>query len=250
VIRHQVEHRAKEKSTLAVSQHMVEQLVERVSHRSSERAVEHVMEKTGERTLEHWGGKVVERSIMEQAGETLGEHALERWTIASSERILERTSEATLERTGKKSSQRWLEHVVSSGRPSVSASHHITARIGRGLLIALPLVGAFFTFYLFMSDVDRWNQEKRHLSTRFSSTSLPYPTTAACWFFAGAGIVDFVDSWIHFGIAYGYVKQLSHHTLSVLEKRSIRCAIVSTLFAVLGEIVSQRNRQRQLLQRQ
>lgn len=99
-------------------------------------------------------------------------------------------------------------------------------RLGRTVLITLPVLGGIFALYLLKSDVERLKEEWTH----------KLKTSSAL--FLGAGIVDCLDSALHFFIAYALVKHLSHRRLAVAEEWSFACAIISTIFAVLGEIAS------------
>lgn len=104
-------------------------------------------------------------------------------------------------------------------------------------MIALPVLGAFFSFYLFKSDFKRWKAERAHLST-LSRPKKRFLVPLAL--FGGAGAADFIDGLLHFGIAYGLIANLAHHSMVVLERFSVGCAVVSTVTAVLGEILSLR----------
>ena len=254
VARHVVEHRAKEKGTLALSQHLAEQLTRHTTEAAGERIVEHMGERAVERStqragreaLEKWGERAGEKALErlgEQASERVFERSSERALEAASERaterIFERSSERALERAGERSTERLFEQSGERALERASeTSARVTMRVGRGLMIALPVLGGFFAFYLFRSDYKRWREEKKFLATLNKSFHLP------SMFFVGAGAADFFDAFLHFGIAYGLVTHLSHGQVAIFERLSILCAIVSTLFAVLGEIVSLRIRKR------
>ena len=254
VARHVVEHRAKEKGTLALSQHLAEQLTRHTTEAAGERIVEHMGERAVERStqragreaLEKWGERAGEKALErlgEQASERVlersSERALEAASERATERIFERSGERALERAGERSTERLFEHSGERALERASeTSARVTMRVGRGLMIALPVLGGFFAFYLFRSDYKRWREEKKFLATLNKSFHLP------SMFFVGAGAADFFDAFLHFGIAYGLVTHLSHGQVAIFERLSILCAIVSTLFAVLGEIVSLRIRRR------
>ena len=274
VARHVVEHRAKEKGTLALSQHLAEQLTRHTTEAAGERIVEHMGERAVERStqragreaLEKWGERAGEKALErlgEQASERVfersneraleaaseratermfersSERALERAGERATDRIFERSGERALERAGERSTERLFEQSGERALERASeTSARVTMRVGRGLMIALPVLGGFFAFYLFRSDYKRWREEKKFLATLNKSFHLP------SMFFVGAGAADFFDAFLHFGIAYGLVTHLSHGQVAIFERLSILCAIVSTLFAVLGEIVSLRIRRR------
>jgi hypothetical protein len=62
--------------------------------------------------------------------------------------------------------------------------------------------------------------------------------------FGGAAVTDAVDAVCHFVIAYGVLRELGHHFLAHVEEVSLACAFVSTLCAVLGEVVAYRRRKK------
>jgi len=103
-------------------------------------------------------------------------------------------------------------------------------RVGRGVLISLPAIGGVFGLYLLRSDLRRAQEEWERGSQGTSSL------------FAGAGAADLTDAVLHFSIAYSLLAGLGHDVLANLEQVSIGCAIVSTVFAVVGEVLSSRRR--------
>jgi hypothetical protein len=58
--------------------------------------------------------------------------------------------------------------------------------------------------------------------------------------FGGAAVTDAVDAVCHFTIAFALLMELGHHFLAQVEEVSLGCAFVSTLCAVLGEVVAYR----------
>jgi hypothetical protein len=65
-------------------------------------------------------------------------------------------------------------------------------------------------------------------------------TKSSTFFFFMAGVADLTDSFLHFFIAYAMMNHLGHSILALPEKASLVCAIVSTVCAVIGELVSLR----------
>ena len=310
---HQVEHRAKEKGTLALSQHLAEHMTtittksteqvgerillergfqgtkstaerflernlqqtgERATERCIEQGLERASERAAERGVEQWGERAAEHAGQrwaQQTGEKGIKRALERWAERAGERTLDRGSEQALERLGKRSGERAVERLGEqsterlfkvAGEKSAEraverssergmerilgiTSEKLTLRIGRGLMIALPVLGGFFAFYLFKSDYHRWLEEKRALPTLIQRKEKkrrhPYLPLVL---FAITGMADFVDAFLHFGIAYGLLAQLGHYRVGLMERLSITCAVISTGFAVWGEILSLRARKR------
>ena len=170
---------------------------------------------------------------MEHAGERAGERAVERIGERTTERSMARSGETALEHLGERSSKQSLERLFGV------TSKRMSLRICRGVMIALPVIGAFFAFYLFKSDYERYIEEKKYLPTLSKPTRGSFLPLAL---FSAAGIADFTDAFLHFGIAYGLLLRFSHHRMVVMERMSVGCAIISTLFAVFGEILSLRIR--------
>ena len=198
-------------------------LIDRGLEQSGERIAERTFERSGdrlvERGLEHSGGHLVERGL---------EHGSERLV----ERGFERSGERLVERGAKQSGERILERSTTKGPGRVLerifgiSSERIVLRLGRAILITLPVLGGIFALYLLKSDMKRLKEEWDH---KFKISSA---------LFLGAGIVDGLDSALHFFIAYALWKHLSHGRLAVAEEWSLACAIISTVFAVAGEIIS------------
>jgi len=228
-----------------------ERLVERSGDRIVERASERALERAGERSGERFAERAVERAA-ERSGERLAKRAGERAAERSGERIVEHASERALERAGERSGERLAERmgeralerigersgerVVASGkglgrgieRVFGVSSEKLALRLGRGVLITLPILGGVFALWLLKSDIARLKEE----------WALRAKTSSA--FFLGAGLVDGLDSILHFFIAFALLKHLSHHRLAVAEELSFACAIISTVCAVVGEVISLR----------
>jgi hypothetical protein len=55
-----------------------------------------------------------------------------------------------------------------------------------------------------------------------------------------AALADGVDAVSHFVIVYAlFTETMGHHELALVESISLACAVISTLFAVGGELLSQ-----------
>jgi hypothetical protein len=188
--------------------------------KASERVGERTLERAGERLLDQMGQKG-SAQVAIKAVEHMGEVAVKgvtRTTERIGERALEGVGERVLERTGTRVVERSSERIV--------------ARLGRGLLISLPLIGGVFAVYLFQSDIHRVQEDLAERG-KMSLAS-----------FVLATVADFVDSLLHFFMAYSLFRGASHHKLIVAEELSLTCAVVSTVCAVLGEIISHRRRRR------
>jgi hypothetical protein len=172
--------------------------------------------KAGERAAEHTALSTVERTgerFVARAAET-AERAAERAAISAAERTGERfvaraaeTGERVAERAALKTGAIWL-------------------RLGRGLTITIPVLGGVFALYLLKSDIQRLREERQQ------------QIKASSALFLGAGVVDGLDSLLHFFIAYALLTHISHRVLVKAEEISFGCAIASTLCAVVGEIIS------------
>jgi hypothetical protein len=102
-------------------------------------------------------------------------------------------------------------------------------RLGRGALISVPALGGVFALWLCRADIIRareeWNRKR---------SDLVWTT------FILAALADGTDAIIHFVIAYALLTEsMGHHQLMLVESISLACAIISTLFAVGGELLSQ-----------
>ncbi|CAB9528858.1 expressed unknown protein [Seminavis robusta] len=217
------------------AEHIGERAVERTGERLLERAADRAAEHIGERAAEHIGERAVERTgerLLERATDRAAEHVGERAAEHIGERAVERTGERLLEQAADRAAERVLEQTSGQGagraieRIFGVSSEKLALRLGRGLLITLPVLGGIFALYLLKSDIERLKEE----------WALRVKTSSAL--FLGAGIVDGLDSFLHFFIGYALWKHLSHKKLAVAEELSFGCAIVSTLCAVLGEVIS------------
>jgi hypothetical protein len=254
--KHELEHRATEKGMFAVSKRTLEQLEkaaragQKVMERSGEKAAFRVGEKSalqsGERGLNRVGQNAAKHVVGERTAERLAERlgdrvsergaqrAVGRATTGSGERLLERASESAVARMGHRSSERTASAMAANLERWLGVSvKKVAIRIGRGLTIALPVLGGVFAFYLFISDYKRWKEEKK--MSRFSMPLV---------LFYGAGAADLMDAVLHFYIAYALLANLGHDALLVPEHLSVGCAVLSTVFAVLGEILSHRRLQK------
>jgi hypothetical protein len=192
-------------------------VAERTLDRSAEAAAARFGEKAIGRSSERAAGRIGEQALArgsERATERVGEKALTR----SSERVADRVLDRSAERLGEKAAARAGERM----------SQELMSRVGRGLLITLPALGGIFAIYLLRTDLKRLREER--LKRAKSSTFL----------FAGAAFADGLDAVVHFWIAYAYLTELGHHALMFPEKCSLACAIMSTIAAFAGEIVSLR----------
>ena len=251
---HQVEHRWTEKLSIGVlekaigslpgwiesvvlrrSEAVGERLVERSGERLAERAGERLAERAGdrlverglersgerwleaglERGLEQAGEKIVERGL-ERTGERLVERGLERSGERIVERGLERVGERGLEQAGERVAERSLER----GLERTVVRSRVSSRAARGILTALPALGGIFALYLVRSDIQRWKEVRLNRVSR------------RC--FETAAVADTIDALLHFVIAYLLLSRRGHWAWT--EKLSVRCAVVSTVAAVVGEI--------------
>lgn len=241
--------RAGERLVERTGERIAEMTGERIAERTAKRKSQEAMKKVGEhfadRALEEAGGKLFRRS-MNKAGtevvEKIGERVAERGTERALEhvggetaaRVLDRSSERLGERffghTGR--GKRGLERTIEvSGekfavRVAENGAERLVGRLTKGLMIALPAIGGLFALYLFTTDVERIKEE------------WPHRIKPSLVMFAGATVADLADMFLHFFLFAGLLAHWSHHKLVVVEKLSLTCAVISTVCAVVGEIVS------------
>ena len=183
-------------------------LLGRLGRQSFTQTSERAIARSGRRTGLYSVAKATDRS-------------LRRSCSSSGERSLQRAIQVT----GNKVKVRVLENGVD----------RIAIRLAKGMMIILPAVGGILSIYLLKTDVDRLNEER------------PRGFKPSLAMFTGASIADFLDTILHFCIFVGLLSQWSHHRMEVLEKTSLACAVVSTLCAVAGEIISFRMSRRKAL---
>ena len=148
----------------------------------------------------------------------------------------------SLERVGSRSTERALGKLE---RIMGVSTERVARRIGRGLMIALPILGGIFAFYLFRSDYKRWRLELQNTASTTSRDERPAGRnrpSLALVLLGGAGVADLTDAVLHFLIAYGLFVAHQHKFFLLAEELSMGCAVVSTCFAVLGEIASNHRR--------
>jgi hypothetical protein len=154
---HQVEHRALEKTSVALAEKFLEKTVERIApgqklaetivhsaagsllqrragERVAERTGERLAERAGERLTERTGERLAERTVerlAERTGERLAERTGERLAERAGERIAERTSERLAERTGERIAARASERLVE--KTGARAASRLRKGIGERL---------------------------------------------------------------------------------------------------------------------
>jgi hypothetical protein len=190
-----------------------ERMLGKTGERFGERAVKEGAERIGERTFKEGAERVGEHlalsgeRMLGKTGERVGEHA-----VLSGERVLGVQSERALERLYERTFTKAIR------------------RLGRGLLVALPALGGVFALWLYRMDHRRAVLEK---------------SFEAKYLFHGAALGDAIDAVCHFVIAYAVFKGWEHSFMMQFEKCSIACAVLSTVFAVSGEIIGYRRAKRE-----
>lgn len=148
---HQLEHRAKEKASIAIVENVIKstagksgkRALERVGERAAERVGERAVERAGERAIGRAAEKVGEttlertgKKLVEKATERAVDRALERTIEISGERAIERAAEKVgeraFERTGEKLAERAAERTYDAiaERVAERAMEHATERAG------------------------------------------------------------------------------------------------------------------------
>lgn len=225
---HELEHRATHagitEGTKLLSEKLVSTLEKGVARQSKQlrsRVGDHVVTRHGleavqEQVGERLGRQVATRSeelLAERAGERVAQHGLE----TASERATEQLGKRMTERVGMSSSKL----ATAAERTGVRI---LLRRIGRGVLIALPLLGAAFALYQLRLDMERALLERRR------------PKALVSTLFASAALSDGADAVCHLALAYSVFAGVHHDILHLLEALSVACAVVSTLCAVGGEV--------------
>jgi hypothetical protein len=195
-----------------------------------------ITELTGKRWVERTGERSGER-IAGRTGERLGE------SVSSNvgERLVELTSERILlERTGEHTVSSTIAHSMAGTR--VAGREILLRRLGRGILIAVPLLGGMFALYLWRQDVTRAVAERKKVQIQRAKQRKSL--NGAWLLFALASCADVVDAACHFSMAYTICTgALGLDTSPMLEAVSVVCAVTSTACAVGGEVWSARHRE-------
>lgn len=217
-----------------------ERAAERIGEKIGERAAERLGERIGERAAERIGERVGERAA-ERMGERIGERAIERVGSTAAERLGQKTiggmGERVVEQAGRSTAAKLASRSTMASHAVTSSASHmvggITARaverVTRGVLIALPALGGAFAMYMCFTDYKRALREA-------SDGSL----TASKLFLTASGC-DAVDAVAHIVIVYGMLEGWGHHALLNVETISIASAVVSTVGALAGEVVSMKH---------
>jgi hypothetical protein len=213
---------------------------ERFAERSAERLGESIAPRLGERVSESVGNQWIKRAG-ERSGKEIAERASERFsesvTSKAGERIIESASESVmLERAGEHAVASSVSHSMAAARASGRAL--MLRRVGRGVLIALPVLGGLFALFLLRQDMSRAIAEWRSRRVKFTP-SLRFGNYS--WvLFASASFADGLDAVCHFAIAYEACGgMMGHgHVSHLLEAISLTCAVISTVSAVGGEVLS------------
>jgi len=226
----------------------------------AERAGERAAERTGQRFLSR-GERRMATSVAERTGERAGqrmaERAAERGASASSKysAAARRSIGRHMAELGERTSETGLV-LASKGRrvsataadrasyAAVRTTERMARSVARIFLIALPALGGLFALWLLKADMKRIREvrEEREDYEWFAYGTLPskrrpcLPSTM----FAGAALADLVDAVVHFVIAYAVLIELGHSKILKWEEISLACAIVSTLFAIAGEVADWR----------
>ncbi|KAL4541183.1 hypothetical protein Ndes2526B_g05726 [Nannochloris sp. 'desiccata'] len=247
--------RAAESSGKAAVQHAAEAGValglEHASEKAGERILEGVLEKatrqTGIAAARHAAESGVIKGVERAAEEVLpraGNRAMNSAFERGSMQALERGAEKTLPRAGEmgavvageRIAEQAARHVANSGgvrRGLETVLDRVLIRVGRGITIALPALGSLFVLYLVKEDRKRalLEAEKGNM-----------PAARAFWL---AFLCDASDVGAHviiitslLNVHYSVGPHLPHIWLQTAEYGGLAVAVVSTLSAVVGELLS------------
>eukprot|EP01026_Neomeris_dumetosa_P055697 TRINITY_DN50725_c0_g1_i5.p2 TRINITY_DN50725_c0_g1~~TRINITY_DN50725_c0_g1_i5.p2 ORF type:complete len:415 (+),score=84.57 TRINITY_DN50725_c0_g1_i5:520-1764(+) len=244
-----------------------EAVIERGVEAVAARAVEHGQEKVGERIIEHGIGRaIIEHGIgraVLKTGEQTGEKVLERVGEATlrrqemAARQLEQISKLLyvvfkplidlVQKMGKIIGRCFYEpfegmigqaaKIFSKflGREPGQIGVRAFTRIGRGIAVAIPALGALLVLHLTLQDRQRMRKE-------FGQGSFSGGVA-----FLVAYLMDMLDVLAHVVIIVGLLEHhfqigfvVSHKFLEVAEYGGLMAAVIATLAAVVGELVSSR----------
>ena len=222
-----------------------ERVLDKASRKGLAGAVSKIYKGTGKRMLEQAAKKRGPKLASRAAGRAgkraltgVGTRVVEKAKMRSGMKAAARTSERIGERALQGVGDRFLDQasrtmeapgtaVGHTGKQLVERhSKKAVARLSKGLIIALPVLGGLFALHMLKSDIERIREEWSDRA-KLSLGS-----------FALAGLADFVDSLVHFWMAYALFKQMVRSKLVAAEHVSMVCAVVSTSCAVLGEFLS------------
>jgi len=260
---HQATHRVSEKVTLSALERIADTLVGTAAKKVGSRAAEQTAAKAGERILEGVIGKATKQvgtaaarhaaesgvtkgleraaeEVLPRAGKRATEAAFERGGMQAfgrgAEKTLPRAGEMGAVLAGEKIAEQAARHAANSGgirRGLKTVLDRVLIRIGRGITIALPAVGSLFVLHLVKEDRKRalLEAEKGNM-----------PAAHAFWL---AFLCDASDLCAHviivtslLNIHYDVGPHLPHTWLHTAEYGGLVVAVVSTLSAVVGELLS------------
>lgn len=116
---------------------------------------------------------------------------------------------------------------------STERNRMLVQRVGRGVLVAIPVMGGIFACTLLKSDIMRLRDGRCRGRSKLYSV-----------LFGAAAVADGTDAICHFLIALSLVAEaqtLDQHNLLAIEAISLICVAVSIVCAVLGEVVNDRS---------
>jgi hypothetical protein len=202
------------------------------------KGLEHASEKAGERILKGVLAKATKQTAEEmlpRAGKRAMESAFERGALQA----FGRGAEKTLPRAGEMSAVVAGERIASQAarggvrRGLETVVDRVLIRIGRGIIIALPALGSLFVLHLVNEDRKRAVLEAAKGNRN---------AARAFWL---AFLCDASDLGAHvviitslLNIHYGVGPHFPHSWLHTAEYGGLAVAVVSTLSAVVGELLS------------
>jgi hypothetical protein len=247
--------RAAKNAGKAAAQHAAEagavKGLEHVSEKAGERILEGVLEKAtkqaGLAAARHAAESGVTKGLERAAEEMLpraGKRAMESAFERGAMQAFERGAEKTLPRAGEmgavvageRIAEQAARHAATSGgvrRGLETVLDRVLIRIGRGITIALPALGSLFVLHLVKEDRKRalLEAEKGNIGA-----------ARAFWL---AFLCDASDLGAHvvivtslLNVHYGVGPHLPHAWLHTAEYGGLAVAVVSTLAAVVGELLS------------
>lgn len=195
-------------------------------------------------------------SVVEKVAE-LAERGIGKAAASRTASIAER---AAAKRLAKQAALRTAERVGHSGTARSILRRipvrEAVVRVGRGLLIAVPIAGAAFAAWIGKADIQRTlleiklaradilskqDSKQDKLGVQPGEAHVPgkqviMNATVMC--FGAATVADSINVLAHLVLAYGLYKGWDPHSLLFIEQTSLAAAASSTVVAVVGEISS------------
>jgi hypothetical protein len=217
-----------EKGAEQLSKIGTERAFRRGAEHAVERSVKSGVTRAGERGMERGAERAAESAIersAERASKVATKRAVEQGVERAAELSIEKSAEQVTERSASKLLAQTLPTRFSKSPVAKKLGGKIMARLGRGVVIGLPVLGGIFALHLAKHDFLRAKEEE---------LSSPGKIPKA---FYVAAVSDGADGVAHFVLALGIAQGWPHDSLYLLEYTSLGFAGISTIAVVAAEIM-------------